>query len=297
MPRVSVIIPTYNYGRYIEKAIDSVLAQTYQDFEIIVVDDGSTDNTRTIIVTKYRDKVKYIYQENKGASAARNQGLREASGDFIVFLDADDWFAPENLEYKTNILENDADVGWVYSDWYYVDEKGHLVDKASDRFSFNTRQLEGDISSELFSTGNYITMDSVLMRKTCIDKVGVFDESLPALQDYDLWLRIALSFPVKFINIQLSYSLIHLDSITFQKGVYPSAFLMIARKYENIFMKKLGKVKWRRIKADKYNYYGLYLLKSYMRKQATKAFLQSICSFPFQREVYKYLLSSLLQRN
>jgi len=134
MPKVSVIIPTYNYGQYIDKSIDSVLSQTYTDFEIIVIDDGSTDNTRTIVETKYRDKVKYIYQENRGAPAARNQGLREAKGDFIVFLDADDWFAPENLEYKVNILENNVDVGWVYSDWHYVNEKGNIVDKGSDRF-------------------------------------------------------------------------------------------------------------------------------------------------------------------
>lgn len=295
-PKVSVIIPTYNYGQYIDKSIDSVLSQTYRDFEIIVVDDGSTDNTKTIIETKYRDKVKYIYQENSGAPAARNQGLREAKGDFIVFLDADDWFAPENLEYKVNILENNVDVGWVYSDWHYVNEEGTIVDKGSDRFSFCNRKLEGDISSELFSAGNYITTDSVLIRKACIERVGGFDESLPALQDYDLWLRISLSFPVKFLNMGLSYSLIHPDSITFRKGVSPKAFLMIAQKYDNIFKKKIGKIKWLRIKADKFNHYGLYLLKADLRKEATNAFLRSICCLPFQRTVYKYLFSSLSQK-
>jgi len=133
-------------------------------------------------------------------------------------------------------------------------------------------------------------MDSVLIRKVCIERVGGFDESLPALQDYDLWLRISLSFTVKFLNMGLSYSLIHPDSITFQKGVYLKAFLMIAQKYENIFIKKIGKIKWLRIKADKYNYYGLHLLQADLRKEATKVFLRSICCFPFQRTVYKYLL-------
>ena len=87
MPKVSVIIPTYNYGKYIEKALDSVLAQTCKDFEIIVVDDGSTDNTREIIETKYKDKVRYFYQGNVGAGSARNYGLQEARGNLIPFLE------------------------------------------------------------------------------------------------------------------------------------------------------------------------------------------------------------------
>ena len=114
MPKVSVMIPTYNYGKYIEKAIDSVLAQTCKDFEIIVVDDGSTDNTREIIEAKYKNVVRYFYQGNKGAPVARNFGLRKAEGEFVVFLDADDWLMPEALLSRLGYLKNHSDCGWVY---------------------------------------------------------------------------------------------------------------------------------------------------------------------------------------
>ena len=112
MPKVSVIIPTYNYGQYIEKAIDSVLAQSYQDFEIIVVDDGSTDNTGTIIETKYKDKVKYIFQENKGAAAARNRAAKEAKGKYLSFLDADDTFLVDNLQKKLRSWKQTQQQAW-----------------------------------------------------------------------------------------------------------------------------------------------------------------------------------------
>jgi len=113
MPKVSVIIPTYSYSKYIEKAINSVLAQTYRDFEIIVVDDGSTDNTRKIIETKYKDKVRYFYQENKGASAARNKGIKESKGEYLAFLDQDDLFHPLSLEKKVDFLNRNSEFGWV----------------------------------------------------------------------------------------------------------------------------------------------------------------------------------------
>ena len=113
MPKVSVIIPTYNYGKYIEKAIDSVLAQTYKDFEIIVVDDGSTDNTREIIETRYKDKVRYFYQENKGAPVARNKGIKESMGEYLVFLDADDWLMPMALLSRLEYLKKHFDCGWI----------------------------------------------------------------------------------------------------------------------------------------------------------------------------------------
>jgi len=291
-PKVSIIIPTYNYGRFLQTAIDSAFAQTFKDFEVIVIDDGSTDDTKGIIQSKYAHRIKYIYQEHKGAPAARNRGFREAKGEYVVFLDADDWLSEEYLEYKVNVLNNNEDIGWVYSDWYYVDDKG-LLERVSKSPSFYKRKLEGDISSELFSSGNYITTDAVLIRKACIEKVGGFDESLPALQDYDLWLRVSMHYRVKYLNMALSYSLVHSDSLSSQMGVNPKAFLIIAKKYENVFRNRVGSVKWLRLKADKYNQYGSYLMNISIRNEASKAFLKSILCFPFQKTVYKNLLFSL----
>jgi len=292
MPKVSVIIPTYNYGKYIEKAIDSVLAQTYKDFEIIVVDDGSTDNTREIIETKYKDKVRYFYQENSGAPVARNKGIKESKGEYLVFLDADDWFMPENLEKKVAFLDNNAGYGWVYSDGYYVNKEGEIIDKASNRFSFSNRKLEGNISFELFSMGNYIAMDSVLMRKECINEVGPFNETLPAYHDYELWLRLSLKFKIKILNDCLTYQVVHSGSLSSQDCVYPRSFLMITQIHKSLFIKKIGRTKWRRLRSDRYNLLGLYFLKTGKLKMARKAFFSSIASFPFQKSVYKYLTTS-----
>ena len=109
MPKVSVIIPTYNRSKYVTKAIDSVLAQTYRDFEIIVVDDGSTDNTKEVL-KPYTDRIKYLYQENTGVSAARNAGIRAAGGQWIAFLDSDDEWLPEKLSIQMDYLSRHNEI-------------------------------------------------------------------------------------------------------------------------------------------------------------------------------------------
>ena len=124
MPEISVIIPTFNYGKYIERAIDSILTQTYQDFEIIVVDDGSTDNTKEIIRSKKSDKIRYFYQENKGAPAARNKGIVESKGKYIAFLDADDEWLPTKLEKQVDKFQKSSNkVALIYGWARIIDEK------------------------------------------------------------------------------------------------------------------------------------------------------------------------------
>ena len=118
MPKVSVIIPTYQYDSFIGEAIDSVLAQTYKDYELIVVDDGSIDRTREII-SKYGSNINYIYQENKGLAAARNTGIRATKGEYLSFLDADDAWLPNKLEVEVEFLDTHPVVGMVYSNYFY----------------------------------------------------------------------------------------------------------------------------------------------------------------------------------
>ena len=110
MALISIIIPTYNYAEYIQKAIDSVLAQTYKNCEIIVVDDGSTDNTQEIIENKYKNKVRYYYQENKGAPAARNKGIKKSKGEYLSFLDADDYLTESSIENRLTVLEQNKSI-------------------------------------------------------------------------------------------------------------------------------------------------------------------------------------------
>jgi len=287
MPKVSVVIPTYNYGKYIEKAIDSVLAQTYKDFEIIVVDDGSTDNTREIIETKYEDKVRYFYQENKGAPAARNRGIEKSKGEYLVFLDADDYLAPSSLEDRVSILECDGDFAWVYSKWQYVDTNGNVQNKAFCKAPFAFRKkLRGHVFREMLC-GTLINTSAVLIRKSSVIEVGGFDECLTAFQDYDLWLRVSLRHNVEYVDKVLAYVGLHEGSISSTQPAYPARAIInrkIEEKYGD-YLKDLGGT-WRKIKAAEHNYWGSLFLGKGELNQALRHFKSSINQYPFQKKVY-----------
>lgn len=181
--KVSVIIPTYNSGQYIRQAIDSVLAQTYQDFEIIVVDDGSTDNTADLL-NPYQDRIRYIYQENKRLSGARNTGIRIAQGEYLAFLDADDIFLPHKLETQVKFFLQNPQIGLVSGGWVYMDSNSNILREA--RPWDHTPRL--DRQSLLYICP--FLPNSVLLRRRWVDLVDGFDESLQHVEDWDLWLRL-----------------------------------------------------------------------------------------------------------
>jgi len=248
MPEVSVIIPTYNYVKYIEKAIDSVLAQTCKDFEIIVVDDGSTDNTREIIENQYKDKVKYFYQENKGAPVARNFGLRKAEGVFVVFLDADDWLMPEALLSRLEYLKKHSNCGWVYGACYYYDEYGREVTERFHLYPFAYRnRREGNILGHML-LGELIHTPTVMINRDLLLDVGGFDITLPCLQDYELWLRVAVRSPVGFLDECNVVVVTHAGSISRSRTDGYRTRLKIMRQAEIMYpevVRKLG-YKWQR---------------------------------------------------
>jgi glycosyltransferase involved in cell wall biosynthesis len=191
MPTVSVIIPTYNRAIMVKDAIQSVLDQTYSDYEIIVVDDGSTDNTSQVIneLRSHSEKVHYIYQENKGRSAARNIGVRAARGNYIAFLDSDDIFLPEKLSLQVMALESNRDFGMVYSHALLMDEDGNILEDIGP----GREKLTGWVYPELlFIKKNIITIPSVMVRTQVLSEVGDFDETIHICEDIDLWRRIAM---------------------------------------------------------------------------------------------------------
>ena len=187
---VSVIIPTYNRAHLVDQAIQSVLDQTYQDFEIVVVDDGSTDNTREVIswyVQQYPEKVKYVFQPNAGCASARNAGLRVATGDYISFLDTDDLFEPRKLEVQLEVLQS-HDCQFVYSPSIEFDESGHVwiggVAAAG---------CPEDFAIEHFMTAA-ARPGAILYKKECIQRVGGFDETLHFNEDSDFLQKVAIDF-------------------------------------------------------------------------------------------------------
>jgi len=184
----SVIVPTYNMARYLGDALDSVFAQTRQPGEVIVVDDGSTDDTRAI-VGRYSDRVRYIHQSNAGVSAARNAGLRAASHEYIALLDADDIWAPDKLAAQIPLLEQDPSIGLVCSDFAIERADGRRV---PSYFAAHPWDDHGDVFEGVFS-GWSIPPSSVVFRWGA---AGEFDESLTVGEDLHLFLRIACSWKV-----------------------------------------------------------------------------------------------------
>jgi glycosyltransferase involved in cell wall biosynthesis len=194
VPRVSVIIPTYNSGAMVRDAIQSVLAQTYSDFEIVVVDDGSTDNTESV-VRQFSRRARYFKQENQGVSTARNVGIRKSVGEYLAFLDSDDLWSPEKLAEQVPLLDCDPELGLVYSDWALASDQGII----QTSYLRDLPCRSGYVFDDLIQSG-FILTSGVVVRRACLEAAGDFDKSLAIAQDYDLWLRISYRWKVALVN-------------------------------------------------------------------------------------------------
>jgi glycosyltransferase involved in cell wall biosynthesis len=194
-PLVSVIIPTYNRGWILTEAIDSVLGQDFQNYELIVVDDGSTDDTREILDT-YRGDIIVLWQTNKGVSAARNRGIAQAGGQLLAFLDSDDLWLPRKLSRQVDFFKShpDAVINQTEEIWIRNDVRVNPKDRH--------RKPSGMIFERSLELC-LVSPSAVMIKKTLFDAVGGFDENLPACEDYDLWLRVGCRYPVYLIDTPL----------------------------------------------------------------------------------------------
>lgn len=191
-PLVSVIIPTYNRRNFLEQAIQSVFSQTYPYVELIVVDDGSTDETSTLL-DEFKERLTVLRQSNQGVSAARNRGIRAAGGEYICFLDSDDYWKPSKLEMQLDFFKNHPEIEICQTEEIWIRSGVRINPKKRHR------KREGDLyipSLELC----LISPSAVMMRAALFEKVGLFDERLPACEDYDLWLRISHNHPIGLVK-------------------------------------------------------------------------------------------------
>ena len=195
LPLVSVIIPTYNRGWVVQEAIDSVLDQDFSDYELIVVDDGSNDNTREILGA-YGKAITVLQQSNRGVSAARNRGIAEAAGRLIAFLDSDDLWLPRKLTTQVKFFEENADAVINQTQEIWV-RNGLRVNPKKRHHKFSGMIFERSLALCLVSPS------AVMIKKSLFDAVGVFDEQLPACEDYDLWLRVSCRYPVHLMDTPL----------------------------------------------------------------------------------------------
>lgn len=211
--KVSVILTTFNgvSRGYLKEAIESVLSQTYKNYELIIVDDGSTDETKDVC-REYLDnlRVKYIYQDNKGLAIARNTGILHSSGSFVCFIDDDDVWEREKLQRQIDffIKNNNSKIGMIYTAAEYIDEKGKGL-------GIRYVPAKGDIYKTLLFKGNIITCpSSVMIKKEVLEKVGILKVDMKSLEDLELWFRISQKYHVYSINDDLVKYRLHQNRIT-----------------------------------------------------------------------------------
>ncbi len=206
-PFFSVIVPTYNQDQYLGAALDTLLAQTYTNWEAIIVNDGSTDNTKEVI-DKYLlidDRFKSFHKENGGVATALNVGITQAKGEWICWLSSDDLFEPEKLEIHRNAITQHPTINFFHSHWYLFFEKNQQ--KLATGLWLKTPATEFQVSS--FFLTNYIHGNSIAVHRSVFDEVGLFDESLRQGQDFDMWLRISAKFVSYFIDKRTCVTRVH----------------------------------------------------------------------------------------
>lgn len=228
MPFISVIIPAYKAAKYIEETVRSVLNQTYSHFELIIVDDGSPDDQDQIIekLCKEDSRIRYVKQENGGVSSARNHGFQLSTGSYIAFLDADDVWLPDNLASKVEFLNQNQHIGLVHSDLEQIDEKS---ERNGQVMSGKSGWLLNDLLA--WQSSCIPAPSSCVIRRSCLENVGVFDTQLSNNADQELWIRLAKEYEIGRIkrvtwlyrihaqNMHSNISLMESDTLyTFQKA-------------------------------------------------------------------------------
>ncbi len=313
--KVSVIIPTYNRAPYLSEAIVSVLGQKYGDVEIIVVDDGSTDNTRECL-QRYIDegRITYLHQENSGRPAvARNLGLRHASGEYVCFLDSDDILMEESIVKGVEILGRHDNIAMVCSDWLYfrkhftenqelepswIRSTGYLDrlpkemirDRGGDFVVF-----ERDFMYELFNS-NFICTSNVITRKELLDRTGYFDESLKIGEDYDLWLRLLETKDLAYIMVPLVFRRRHDGSITRHLAQNLIEDAKVIEKFmgkKRVMSPATRRRLYRRLEAF-YFYTGYFFMDERNLPESRKRFGKAIRYNPASYRNYRYFTISLL---
>ena len=219
---ISVIIPSYNHGNYLARAIESVLAQTYKHIEIIVVDDGSVDNTKQVAGSF--PGVKYVYQHNQGLSAARNTGIDNSAGKYMLFLDADDWLSVDALQKNHSIIGKHPEVAFVSGGHIKVSDTGEIIEEVKEDIQSNHYRH--------FLQGNYIGMHATVLYARWVFDRFRYDTSLRACEDYDLYMKIAREYPVLHHADVIAFYRIHGSNMSGDTNLMLENVLLVLNRQE-----------------------------------------------------------------
>lgn len=229
MPKVSIIIPTFNSIEYLPLALESVLGQTLTDYEVIIVDDGSTDSTKEWGNNLRHPNVQFLSQLNQGCASARNAGLAKASGEYIAFLDADDIWVPSKLEKQACVLDQFPKVGLAYGWVGSINATGQKVGKIRKHYD------EGNVWKTLILRDITECGSVPMIRRECFDKVGTFDTTLSYAQGWDMWIRISAKYSFKVIKEALTYYRSH-------PGNHSKNWSRMEPNYQRIIEKNCGDI-------------------------------------------------------
>ena len=270
-PKVSIIIPTYNRAHYIGESVDSILAQTFKDYEIIVVDDGSTDNTREVL-KKYGDKVQYVYQNNAGPPAAMNTGVRKARGEYYLILGDDDALMPDMVERQVEVLDKNPDVAFVCSGIHFVDADGEIYKTSRDG-----RARERSFKSLLFD--NFVWHLTALVRRSVSEEMGHFDETLLTTHDHDLWIRMAIKYRFEYTDLPLAKFRRHPGNYSKTLGLHLKDHLTILNK--PVVRERLTFLEWARFRAVNYYRFAMFYARTGQCFKASCCYWTAVLNHPF----------------
>jgi glycosyltransferase involved in cell wall biosynthesis len=262
-PAVSVIVPAYNAAWCVGRALDSVLEQDFRDYEVIVVDDGSTDDTAAVLA-KYGDAIRVVRRSNGGLSSARNAGTREARGEFITFLDADDWWLPQKLSRQIESLRARPDIGFCSTAARIENPEGALLDV------WGCPVWGGPFLLHLFQNlaATAGSGSAVMVRRTLLIQVGEFDEGLRSLEDIDMWFRLAAVAGYACIPEPLVVILKRPGSMSCNLEVMREAALQVMRKNRNLLPVQYRGGFWRTCMASIHGDYAKWRYRAGQRRGA-----------------------------
>ncbi|MBS0475546.1 MAG: glycosyltransferase family 2 protein [Proteobacteria bacterium] len=277
-PAVSVVIPAYNAAWCVSRAIDSVLAQTFDDFELIVADDGSTDDTR-VVLQSYGDRVRIVGKPNGGLSSARNAGIDAARGRYVAFLDADDWWLPEKLARQVELMT-------AHTDLVFCSTAARIESPDGERLGeWACASSPLPTLEAIFATNAHVagSGSAVMARRDAFSRTGGFDESLRSLEDIDMWMRLAAVGAYACVNEPHAVILKRPGSMSGNLDVMRSAAIAVMRKNRALLPRPKQGAFWRHAYAGMLSDFAKWAWRSGRRREALGDALTGLCISPFGR--------------
>jgi glycosyltransferase involved in cell wall biosynthesis len=289
-PKVSVIVPAYNAMSFLPQALDSVLNQTFQDFEVLIVDDGSSDHITTWAAEITHSNVKLISQPNQGQSVARNTGIRLTRSEYIAFLDADDLWEPTKLEKQVSAFIDNPELGLVDTWVFLVDEQDKILSQTEVYYD------EGNVWLQMLEVNLVMCGSSPMVRRQCFETVGYFEHTLKGPEDWHMWTRIAARYPFKIICEPLVHYRKHPNSTSRNLELMISN---IIKAIEDLFASVPVQLQWKKRRAygRAYLYIASLAEKNNNYRQASYFFWRALLTYPqfcLSKDKVKFIIKALI---